>query len=274
MTIKSRLLLLATISIISTVACSNTATPTITSLPNSMPNSLPGLEIEHGKQFDLQLSNSALLSANDQKYLLSFTNVLADSRCPVGTECLRPDTAIIEVTLTELGTNANPVAHLLFVDPGTSEFAAGPFTLQVLALHPPVEKVSSSENYFLTLLASITSKAPSFAVDFTSSTKAAKVGDQVIYKTTAAGLSRAHYTLTMDSVVIGITSFDGNLVRGPQTPIVKLVAWSADSISASWTIEILATGSFTLESSIFGWTDDADATSTVKGAASTILFVD
>ena len=274
MTIQLRLLLLATIIITNTVACSNNVTPALTPIPTSTPNSLPDLEIEHGKRFDLQLSNSTLLSANGQTYLLSFTNVLADSRCPIGTECLRPDTAIIEVALTDLGSDANPVAHLLFLDPGTSDFAAGPFTLQVLALYPPVEKVSSSEDYSLTLLASITPKPSSLDVDFTSSTMTAKVGDQVIYKATAAGLSRAHYTLTMDSVVIGITSFDGSLVRGAQTPIAKLVASSSDSISASWTIEVLAAGSFTMEGSILGWTDGADGASSVRGAASATLFVD
>jgi hypothetical protein len=220
--------------------------------------------LELGNPFNLPLTNSALLSTNDQPYRLDFTNIVSDSRCPVGTECLRPDVAIVEVTLTDLGTNADPVTHLLFFDSGPSETIVGPFTIQVLALAPPAEQVRSPDDYLLTLVAKAIPTASNLDVQMISSATNVQVGDRVTYTATAAGVSRAQYTLTVNGVVVGITRFDGALIREAQTQMVELIDWTADASSASWTVEVLAVGEFQMEASISG---SVDGTS-VLGAGS------
>ncbi len=245
-TMKPHVLLLIAIAITAFSGCASDATPTPTLVP------YVDIHAEYGKPFDLHLTNSALLFADDQPYRLDFTNMVSDSRCAVGNECLRPDVAVIEVTLTNLSSAAGSVTHNLFFDAGPSTTILGPFTVQVLALSPPVEQVTSPSDYVLTLLVISTPVVGRLDVRMTSSTTSAKTGDQVTYTASADGSRLPQYTLTVNGVVVGVLRYDGTLVRGAQTPIIELVAWEAGHSEASWTIKPLGPGSFNLQVLVTG----------------------
>lgn len=264
-----RLLLLIAIAIAAFSGCASDATPTPTLGP------FVDFHPEYGKPFDLQLTNSAFLFSDQQPYRFDFTNIVSDSRCPVGTECLRPDVAVIEVTLTNLAQGGAAETHNLFFDAGPSEAIAGPFTVQVLAIAPSVEEVTSPSDYIVTLLVHTTPEVDSLDVRVTSSTTMSQVGDQVTYTASAGGaeFSRAQYTLLVNGVVVGVTRYDGTLSRSSQTPVTELVDWTADATSASWTIEVLAEGEFEMEASILASVDGDPRVTSARGAASTPLSV-
>jgi hypothetical protein len=262
-TMKPRLLLLTAIAIAITAVsgCASDATPTPTLVP------YVDLHSEHGKPFDLRLTNSAFLFAGDQTYRLDFTNMVSDSRCAIGNECLRPDVAVVEVTLTNLSSGAGSVTHSLFFDAGPSEAILGPFTVQVLAVAPAVEEVVSPSEYAVTLLVHVTPAADSLDVQMTSSGTSAKVGDHVTYtaSASAAGFSRAQYILLVNGVIVGITHYDGTLSSSSRTPVIELIDWTANATSASWTIEVRADGAFEMEASILALVDGDQGVVSAQG---------
>lgn len=267
---KFHSLLLLAIAITAFSGCANDATPTPTLGPYV--DFLP----EDGKPFDLGLTNSAFLLAGDQPYRLDFTNMVSDSRCVVGSECLRPDVAVIEVTLTNLSSGAGSVTHNLFFDDGPSEAVLGPFTVQVLALAPAVEEVASPSEYVVTLIVHVTPESDSLDVQMTSSATSSKVGDQVTYTASASAseLLRAQYTLSINGVVVGITRYDSTLSRSSRTPVIELIAWTADSTSASWIVLLHAEGEFMVEASILGSVAQGAGVMSARGTASSPLSVD
>jgi hypothetical protein len=244
---KRSLLLVAAIAITAISACADQATPTPTLAPN--------VDIHpYGVPFDLRVADSAFLFADGEPYRLDLASIASDSRCPAAAECLRPDVAVIEVTLTDLAPNGGTETHNLFFDSGRSEAAVGPFTVQVLELTPTVGEVTSPADYVVTLLTHETPAEKSLDVQVGSSATRAQVRDRVTYTARASSatgpLSHAQYTLTASNAVVGITRDDGTLTRGSQTAVIELVEWTADDEGASWTIEVLSVGEFEMEVSI------------------------
>ena len=227
-----------------------------------------------GEPFTLHPSGSALLEAGEQRYRFDLKNILADSRCPSGTECLRPNIAIIEVTLTGLGLEASTEPYQLFFDPGSSEEVVGPFTVQILAITPDVEHVEFSSDYAISLLVTATPVEASLDVHMTSSASFASVGERVIYTASAVGLAHAQYTLSVNGAVVGIMRHDGTLRRSSQTLVIELVDWSANATNASWTIEVLTPGVFVMEASILALDGGGHGSQSVAGAGRETLTVE
>jgi hypothetical protein len=264
---KSRLLFLNMVAVTLVAACGTNVTPTPTLAP------LVDLHVADHEPFDLRLTNSALLFADDQPYRLDFTSVLADSRCPVGAECLRPDAAIFDITLSDLGADGGTESYQLFFDSGPSEGIVGPFTVQILAITPDVEEVHSPSDYVVTLVVSTTPVEASIDVHMASSASTVVSGDRVTYTASATGLARAQYTLSVDGVIVGITRHDGTLTRNSQTPVIELIDWSADATNASWTIEVRSPGAFVMEASIIGKDGGEEGSGSATGSGSAALTV-
>jgi hypothetical protein len=264
---KLRLMFLTIIVVTSVAGCGANMTPSPTMEPQvDRPSTL-------GEPFTLHPSNSAFLEAGGQPYLLDFKKVLADSRCPVGIECLRPDAAIIEVTLSGPGFGSGTESYQLFFDSGPSEGIVGPFTVQILAITPDVEHVMSPSDYAIHLVVRASPVEANIDVQMTSSASIAVVGDRVTYTVSAAGLAHAQYTLSVNGVIVGIMQHDGTLTRDSQTPVIELLDWSADASNASWTIDVLTAGTFVMEASIVARNGGYQGSGSVAGDARAELTV-
>jgi hypothetical protein len=227
-------------------ACAAEPTPT----PTPTPRPQVDIHVSAEEPFVLGLGDSAFLFANDHPYRLDFDGVVGDSRCPVGSECLRPDVAILEFTLTDFDSSEEPVAQQLFFDSGQSSAPIGPFSIQILSLLPRVEDVDSPDLYRVTLLSNVTPENPSpveLDIAMTASTQTAAVGDRVAYTASAAGAGRAQYSLLLNQAVVGILRYDGKLARGPQTSVIDLVEWEVDEHGARWVITPLVEGEFVVD---------------------------
>jgi hypothetical protein len=267
---KLTLAILATLTALFFAACSSSDEPD----PTPTLGASVDLHVERGKPFDLRISNSALLLADGDPYRLDFTNVIADSRCPADGECLRPDVAIFEFTLTDLDSDDGSTIHQMFFDAGPSEAVVGPFTVQLLAVTPTVEDASSPSDYVLTLLAGVTPEPSSLIVNMTSTATSATTGDRVTYTLNVEGVSRPQYTLTTGGALLGIVRHDGTLTRGSQTPVFDLLDWSADETHASWTVEVLSPGEFQIQAAVLASLQDVQTFSPVTGQAISQLVVE
>jgi hypothetical protein len=261
------LLFLTIIAAVLVTACGDYVTPT--------PKLEPQIDLHPalGEPFTLHPSDSALLETGEKRYRFDLKKVLADSRCPAGTECLRPNIAIIEIALTSLGLEGRAESYELFFDPGPSEGVVGPFTVQILAITPDVEHVESSFDYAISLLVTATPTDANLDVHMTSTASIAAVGDSVTYGASAAGLAHAQYTLSVNGAVVGITRHDGTLTRSSQTPVIELVGWSADSTNASWTIQVLTPGVFVMEASILAHDGGGHGSQSVAGTGRAALTI-
>ncbi len=265
---KLRLLLLTTVVIAAAAACVNDSTPTLDSSLESA--------VQHGKPFNLHLANSVVVFANGQSYRLDFTKVVGDSRCAVGEDCLRPNAVILEVSLANLSTSDEATVHTLFFDSGLSEGIVGPFTVQILGIAPTIEKMSSSDDYVITLTANITPVGNSLDVKMTSTSTNVNVGDLVTYTASAVDAGSVQYSLMLESIVVGVLRQDGTLVRGSQTPVIELIEWAAGPSEASWTIRPLYAGSFRIQVAVTGevLVGDKGEFSFVQGAEELPLHIE
>ena len=251
-------------TLLTIAACSPGPTPTLA--PNT------DLHPELGKPFDLRIGDSAFIDAVG--YRIDVKGVPSDSRCPDEGECLQPDVAIVAIEVRETAAS-EPRPHQIFFDPGTSVTTIGGYDIQVLELRPPFDEVRGPADYVVTLL--VTRTQPDLILDprMTSTSGSVRTGGEVTFTASADGSGLAQYTLTANEAVIGISRYDGTLVRGSQSPVIELVSWTADAQQATWTVRMLNTGRFTMTASVSGEVPiGGGAFAFAHGAASAQLTVE
>ena len=259
---RTALSVLALACLVVLAACGKDPTPT------------PSLDLhpEMGKPFEMRIGDAAFIDA--QGYRVTFKSIESDSRCPPNGQCLHPDVAIIVLEIRPTASS-DAVEHKVFFDSGTSVESIEGYDVQILKLEPQVDKVKSPSDYVMTLVITKPTGTPTINPHVSYDRNYAKVGDVVTFTASSDGAGLAQYTLEASDVVVAILRYDGTLVRGPQTPVIELVDWSADADQATWKIKMLGAGVFSMKATVTGEVPIGDgAYCFTFGNASTFLTVE
>jgi hypothetical protein len=243
------LVTLLIVALATLVACgSDESTPEPTATPTPSPR--VDLHPVYAEPFVMRLPhNSAIIDADG--YRIDFKSVLADNRCPVGTECLVPNVAIVELEIVE-SSASTAVTRQLFFDSGPSIVSIGGYDIQLLALEPQAGQAASPNDYRVTMLVTQVAAQADAELDLTVSTTAAMVGEPVEVFARMPATTHTQYTLVIEGLVASIASHDGTQVRGPQTPIVDVRDVDVDAGTVTWSVVGTEPGEFSFEVTIAG----------------------
>ena len=105
-----------------------------------------------GEPFEMRIGNSVFIDA--EGYRIDFTDVVSDSRCAVGVECVTAGRAVIELSIREAAAVPDALHLLAIGDAGPEPTAVdvGPYNIALEALAPQPHADGRELDYVATLV--------------------------------------------------------------------------------------------------------------------------